>query len=230
MIDSVYKFECKYCHKKFKFEHNYLKHYCKEWKKVDLANSIEGEKAFALYQRWIKQSKGGIVKKPSFLTSRYFNAFIKISEFLDQVDIIDRAMYVDFMSKKKYFPNVWMESTAFDQFRSHLDSKIPPIKLIKISAKTISDESEDLGCDSSEYFDFVEPYHVLHLFETRKLSVWLLLQSSKFRTFVNKRLNQDQKIVMKTFLDSKKWAERYNAARNKKAREEVKRYLEALGL
>lgn len=203
------KFECEYCGQRYKQETSFLKHECKEKKRLDEFKTPKGQLAFLLYKRWILKSKHGRVGEVTFLTSNYYRTFIKIADFVISVDIADTMLFVDYMVGKKLRPHIWCMGNTYLEYLRHLDNKESPMKMIDISVKTILKECDIEEIDPGEFFDTVEPHHFIHLLESRKLSPWLLFISGKFRKFYKDKLNLDQRIIVNSFINAEKWALRF---------------------
>lgn len=223
-----FKFECKYCEKKFKQETWFLKHECKEKKRYDKFDTPKGQLAYLIYKRWILKSKHGRVSKDSFLTSRYYRTFIRISEYLIDVNIVNTNMFVDYMVNKKYTPHLWCGNDAYVEFLNHLDHKERPKKMIEISINTILKESDKRNIKPSEFFDSVDAYEIIHLFQSRKLSPWVVCFSDKFRKFYREKLKSDQRIFMDTLLNVDKWVKKFG--KHPRIVKQVKVYIKELEL
>lgn len=205
---DFFKFECKFCGQKFKYESRFLKHKCKEMQRHEEMHSITGEFAFALYKRWLEKKSHAVIRRASFINSSYFNTFIKIAEFLKQVDIVRPSMYVDFMVRKKISPAFWTRNEVYVSFTEYLDRNIPPSNLISITVDTILEEAEKHDVDSSELFDVISSADVLHLLEMRRLSPWLLTFSMKFQVFY-KNMNISHREIVSTYFNSDIWKKKF---------------------
>lgn len=222
-----YKYECEYCGQKFKQEGRFLKHYCKERKKVEESKSAIGKSAYLIYSQWIK-TKGGVANQKSFLGSRYFNTFIRVAKYLKEIDIADVDTFVRFVTEKRYMPSVWTSNDVYIPYIQYMDASVPPLKHATISSKTIMAVADEKEIPTSEFFEHVTGSEVIHLLQTRKLSPWLLYFSNKFKTFYNDKLNGDEKIIINTFLNGELWKERFE--KHKRVIPKIKHFVEGLDL
>lgn len=224
----LFKFECKYCGRKFKHESWFLKHECREKKRDKEFNTLNGQLAFSIYKRWILKSKNGVVTKSSFLISNYYRTFIKIAEYLVSVNIVKTYMFVNFMISKKYTPHLWCNNIVYVEFLNYLDNKETPKKMIDISIDTILKDSDARGIKTSEFFDSLSAHDIIQLFQSRKLSPWLVLFSDKFKSFYREKLNTDQRIFMNHLLNTDKWIKKFK--KHPRIVNQVKIYIKELDI
>ena len=73
-----------------------------------------------------------------------------------------------------------------------MDRKAPPVKQAEITINTLFDLSHERECEVADIFDVLTPNEVIQLLRQRRLSPWILLNSTKFKQFFVNRVSSEE--------------------------------------
>lgn len=207
-----YQFECQFCHKRFTYENNYIKHKCKMMIRDQELRSPEGQAAWMYYKDWLRyQRKRAPDDSMTFLTSKYYNAFNRFSAHVKALRLPNVDMFIKLMIELQYPPTLWTCDEVYSLYVQRLDAVTTPKELVNISLKTLFDLSVDYDCDISEIFEHISGSYVAQLLRERKVTPWLLLRSKKFKQFLINLSKSfpEQYIILETLINPSVWATRF---------------------
>lgn len=222
------QYTCKHCKKVFVKEHLYLAHKCKQMKRLEEFQSTAGQAAWEYYQMWMRQQKKAVHQPGSFLASRYYRTFINFAEFVKKTNLPSVEKFIWLMVEKKYPPIIWTSNEVYVLYLEFLDHKVSPMDQFALSLRTLMKYTDKHDVDVSEVFDKMLPTEVIHMLNTRRLSPWLLLHSSKFKLMFRDKFSPEQTIILENLIRPEFWIERFK--QNPKEVEKIKKNLAEIGL
>ena len=175
-------FECEYCETKFLTEVEFGKHHCREKERAEMLCTNEGVEAYTCYKTWFKKKKQFTPSQQVFIGSRYYNPFIKFAEFSKRVAIPDVDMYIGLMVEKEVLPQHWYHNDIYEMFLEYLDYECSPQLHLRITLQTLERVSKIFECKMSEVFEELEPSDMVKLIQSRNISPWVVLLSSRFKS------------------------------------------------
>lgn len=225
---SMSRFECKFCHKIFVNEDNFLNHECKQMKRDKELKTIDGQTALIYYQQWMKQMKKLPPPAASFLSSRYFRTFMDFVKFAKSVRLPNPEKFIWFAVQKKFTPIMWSSNDVYTLYLEFLDHKTPPMEQANTSITTLLNYADRHNIDVSNVFDHIEPYEIISFLQTRQLSPWLLLLSKKFKQFLINRTTSEQQMIIESVIRPEYWGAKF--AEHKQDIVDIKKCIEALDI
>ena len=222
------KFECKFCKMPFVSESRYMAHECKQMKRLKQFQSPQGQSAWNFYQQWMKKQQRTVYKASSFLDSRYFRTFMNFAEFVQRVDmpLVDRFIWL--MVEKKYPPTLWTTNEAYVLFLEFLDYKTTPDELFTLSLQTLFKAAVDADVDIKDVFDIIHPNDLIHMIRKRKISGWLLLNSSAFERIFTTKMSPEQQMIVETLIRPDHWYDQFE--QHSEYRKKVREVLDEIGI
>lgn len=204
-------YQCKFCHSRFVHEDRFMRHRCKQMKRDEEFRSIEGQQAWAYYQSWMKAHRRMVPAAKSFIHSKYFNSFIKFAQFVKKVHIPDTSAFIWLMKEKDISPTIWTNDLVYSQYLEFMDRKVAPKRHAEITINTLFDVADEHECEVSEIFDHLTANEVIILLRSRRISPWLLLNSSKFKDFFVNGTSDEEKIIMESIIRPPYWKAKFEA-------------------
>lgn len=208
MIPNIH--QCEFCSATFVNEKNLEKHSCKFMKRYEhVTKKKKGISAYNFYIKWLKTSGKSVkyIDKHSFIHSTQYNHFVSFVDFLAEKGIPDANLYIAFMISKDLLPQHWKRDDALEEFLEYYDCDISPKKHIEKSVDTIMRVAEALECEPSEIFEHLDNNTVLILVQARKISPWLLLNSTKFKQYLRERASAKERNYIQKHINPAKWKE-----------------------
>lgn len=224
---SDYKYECNFCKKKFKLEHKFMDHVCKQMIRDKEIRTPTGQAAWTLYQSWLKAQRKAVPKIDTFLDSRYYATFIKIAKFVKKVGIPDIDVFVKFMVEKNMPPAIWTNDEMYGRFLYYIDNRVSPEKQAMNTIEYLFKVADHLDVDVSEVFEYMTAGDIIPLLHRRQLTPWILLASPKFKALVQ-RSTEEEKMILAELIDAKKWKKKKQD--NPAINEKMKAYVKELDL
>ena len=198
MVILKTRYQCRYCAKSFAREDRYLDHECKLMKRDEEFKTPIGQAAWSFYQHWLTIQRRMVPASESFLSSKYYNSFVKFARFVHQVQLPDTDLFIKLMKDKDISPVMWCMDDIYASYLEHLDRTVPPLKQSEISVNTLLEYADNHQIDVSKVFEIMTGSEIIDLLAKRKLSPWLLLFSAKFGALYSHKASAEQKIKMDT--------------------------------
>ena len=176
-----HKFECKYCGKPFKSETFFMRHKCEEMKRSEEIRSVIGQAAYQYYSMWMKAYKRSVPPIDTFTSSKYYRSFINFAEYVQKLKLYKPAKFIELMHEKDISPQLWCRNEPFQYYSAWLDMVSDPLEQAASSADVIFNLAEMFKCTPAQVFDKVTSAELADLIRQRKLSMFLLLCSVKFK-------------------------------------------------
>jgi hypothetical protein len=206
--DLKQRYICRFCEKSFIREDRYIAHQCKQMRRDDEVRTPTGQAAFVFYQDWMKSHRRTAPSVEAFLTSRYYNSFMKFAKYVLDVQIPDIELFIWLMREKDIPPTIWTNDTVYTLYIEFLDRKSTPIHQTNITINTLFELADIYKTDVGSVFKVAHPIEVIGLLRKRKLSPWVLLHSLEFKNFYKDRTTPEQKIILDNIIRREYWAEK----------------------
>lgn len=192
-------FECNHCGKKFVSENNYKNHSCEEKERFEYCTkTIDGRRAFIYYKHW-QAIKGRQSELTTFISSRYYNSFVTLVEFIEQKMVPSPKKYIEYCEGKTLLPTMWKRGDVYLSYMKVYDKLVDPLEQVSSSIALIKKLASHIDCKPNEVFIYLYGGEVLKLLTTRQLSPYFCQFSNTFKVFL-KTLDQNEKInIMATY-------------------------------
>lgn len=224
----VSTFECSFCGKEFKREKSFLEHTCEQRTRHEaMRNDLTTKTAFRFYETWMRLQRRTVQNTTSFLKSKHFKAFVEFASFVKRVKLVDVEMYIRMMINKRIQPQYWISNKCFSMYLTYVDHKKTPMQHAKITINTLMNIAEAANCDVSEVFNVLTPQETVFLIQQRKLSLWVLLRSKKFKSMIL-TLDDDERETIEELLQPETWINKFQ--QHHAAAETMKKLVTELGI
>lgn len=174
------KFECKYCRKTFEREKAYLKHECKKMKRIKAHRTPLGQQAYNLYKKWLTFQGKTAPPPETFITSRFYNSFMRIAEFVKKTKLASVDIFIKVMVEKTYEPVLWLRDDVYTFYLTYMQTQVSPLKQADISVMWLYKIADAAEVDVSEVFTVLSDTELLSLIRQQKISPWILFSSKEF--------------------------------------------------
>ena len=205
-----------------------MKHKCKQMKREEEFQSIIGQAAWLYYKNWMKVQQKLVPKSKSFLSSNFYNSFIKFSKHVRKVQLPDPNVFIRFMKDRGILPPIWTCDEVYSMYLEYLDRRAPATQRAATTTDMLLKIADLADVDVSEVFDVLEANDVIALLRRRSLSPWILLQSNKFRDFFANKTSSEERIILESLIRPDFWTDKF--AKNPKSVQLMKVIVEELKL
>jgi hypothetical protein len=219
---------CEYCEKVYKTPAGFLNHSCKEKQRLDEIKTPIGQIALIYYEKWMRMQYGRTFDTTTFMTSRFYNAFIKFAHFVKKIKgFVNSDEYVKLMITNKFMPSLWCDARVYIKYIKHIDSVTTTNEKITSSFYTLYSIAEANDCTIDKVFKYIPAYTIMQLMYEQKLSPWVLLHSGKFMAYVM-GLSEEEQILLEDFINPGIWKQTFDA--NPKSIAVIKKCIKQLKL
>jgi len=163
----------------------------------------------------------------TFSTSRYFNSFVKFVEWSRKLKLPSRTQFIRLMAGKKLSPMLWCRDECYSLYLEWIDRTSDPIDQAATTVETLYKIAEASEMPVTKVFSIINYMEVMQLIRQRKLSPWLLLCSSQFKTFLV-GLDVSEKDELLNLIGYSYWATKFMD--NPKIVEDMKIIAKELGI
>lgn len=203
-----HRYICNFCEKSFAREDRYIAHNCKQMKRDEEIRTPIGQAAYQFYQDWMKSNRRVAPSIDAFLTSRYYNSFIRFAKYAHTVQLPDIKLFIWLMHEKDLTPTIWTNDTVYAIYIEFLDRNTTPLHQADITINTLFEQAEKYQVDVSNIFKVIHPVDVINLLRERRVSAWILLFSIEFKKFYMERTTPEQKIILDNLIRRPYWTEK----------------------
>jgi hypothetical protein len=219
--------ECEYCGVKYKKESAFMSHQCSEMIKAKQLKSPDGILAYQYYVQWMKEKGRKAPDPQTFSYSRFFTSFINFVAFVKKLQIPSVDRYIYLMSIRDLSPMLWCRDECYAVYLEWSDKTSTPIEQAEITVNTIFEYANKREFDYQNFFSELHPGEIFSLIQQRKLSMWVLLNSQKFRAILNALPLQERK-QLSEMIGFEYWARKIND--KPEAVQQMKQIVSELGI
>ena len=173
----------------------------------------EGVAGWLSYCTWLKCMGKKVPPQAGFISSRFYQSFIKFAAFCQATKLPNVDSYIRHMVKHDVPPVIWTHTSIYEEWIRVSTTEKSPVKLVQTSAIFLCKVAEQQHCDVAQIFDHTTSGEVSQWIRAGSVSPWLLLTSTKFKQWF-KDLDADDKDSMTTVLDVEEWIDKIKANPN----------------
>lgn len=204
---------CSHCSKGFMQERSFLDHVCTQMQRYQKMKTPDGMSAWLAYSAWLRCQGKKITTQQGFLSSHFYQSFIKFAEFVRAVKNIDVERYARDMVAHNIPPVIWTNDAIYSEWIRSTSVERSPLKLVQQTAVFLMDYAEDGGFDVSDIFDHITSSQLSDWILTGKVTPWFLLGSSKFKTWYS-LFDEDDKKYFSQAMNPSEWIDRIRSNPN----------------
>jgi hypothetical protein len=198
---------CGYCGKAFMREAAYIDHVCTQMQRHQKMKTSEGVAAWIAYSTWLKVQGKKVPPQTSFLSSHYYQSFIKFASFVQQVKTLDIEEYIRHMVKNNIQPVIWTHNAIYGEWIRANSVERSPLKAVQKSCVFLLDVAEEKNVPIEQLFENCSSPEVGNWIATGQVSPWLLLNSNSFKQWWS-QLDDDDKQQLSKIISPSEWMAR----------------------
>ena len=198
-------FKCDFCEAQFITQDTFEAHSCRQRERMQELSTSTGVLAYKHYSLWFKKRKLLIPNKESFVVSRYYKTFFSFTKFTKKMGVPDVDLYIGFMARENILPQHWSNPDIYNYFLDYFDNECKVTTHLRITIKTMERLASILECKLDEVFDNLDVDDCIKLIQSRNFSPWVLLLSSKFKTFISDNATNEQLKLIEEVMKVNRW-------------------------
>ncbi len=221
-------FECEHCLMKFAREGNFKKHSCRQMKRNALLKKPIGITAYSSYCDWLTYKGFKVHSSEQFIDSRLFTSFVLFTRYATKIALPAKDRFIEYMVELDIHPRDWTGKVVYEHFMESFDQLFTADDQFDISLETVYELGKNLECETGDIFLYMEPGTVIGIIQAKKFSPWFLLNSRKFKNFMQTEMTREQKILLDKYIDIDKWESMFNKCPKRVSR--FKKNISEIGL
>lgn len=162
-----------------------------------------------------------------FVTSNYWNGFVKYGTYCVDVDALSPGDYVIWLLKSKIPLDNWASDRIYTQFLIEYLLLEDPMTGIHRSVRTLADIADRENIRITDVLRLYNANSLCYLITKGKISPWLLYNTDSGRQFLAS-LNQDQQSMIMDYINPDAWS--IKIYRNSESATEIKNLLSGAGI
>lgn len=205
-------YKCGYCGKSFAREKTLSVHVCEPKRRHLSKNEKHVQMALLTYQRFYEIGQKAQKKKTfdEFVSSPYYNAFVKFGSFMSNANPLYPEKFIDFVIKSGVKLDHWCRDELYDTYLQELIKIEPADGAIQRSIQTMMDWADDKEAAWNHYFSYVNLNRATYDIKEGKISPWVLLNSKSGKDMLQK-MNDEQLEIVSPIIDPIFWKKRFKA-------------------
>lgn len=207
-------------------EQAFLDHVCVPMQRTHKLKTTEGVAAWLAYSAWLKYKGKKIPPQQAFISSQFYQSFIKFAEFCRSVKNLNMENYVRHMVKYDIAPVIWTHAAIYGEWIRANDEQ-PPLKSVQATTLYLLEYCDGQKIDIANLFDNVGSTTITDWVLTGRVSPWLLFGSTKFKRWFGE-LDDNDKSFLSDALNPAEWGERLKG--NPNTLVQIKSIVAELGL
>lgn len=202
-------FECKFCNQRYVKEAQYKKHKCELMERDDFVkNTKRGRFTYTIYKTWLKVRGYQQQGRDIFIESRYYSSILKFADFYYDAMLPDLEDYLKFVVQGQFLPQMWINTTVYEQYLVAFDDRVKPLRQAEITFKYLDILARSLECNPVEVFDYIYVNELAKLIQCRRLSPWVLLASKRFYRYLEE-CEPEEVPILETMVNEDIWLPKF---------------------
>lgn len=201
---------CAYCGKPFVKESTLFKHVC-ERKRRFLAKGEKhvsmGFQAFVRFFELTQQSKT-LKTYDDFISSPYYNAFVKFGSFLSNTAPMYPQKFIDYVVTSGVKLDHWCRDELYDKYIANLIRVEHAETAVERSLATMQAWADSNNSVWSHYFKYVSSSRAVYDIKDGKISPWVLLNAPTGKDMI-RSLSDEQLAMIGSIIDPAYWKDQF---------------------
>lgn len=206
-------YTCKYCKKGFRKESTLAAHLCEPKRRWQQETETGVQLGLKAYLRFYELSQGSAKFKSysDFVTSPYYNAFVKFGRYCQDIRCINFQSFLDWLLKNNKKIDHWCSDRIYTEWLSDYmkrEAVQDALERALREMQTYADDHPELRNGFSDYFRYGNANRVCHHISTGRISAWVILNCRSGIEFMENMTN-DQANVVFPWVDPDYWGRKF---------------------
>lgn len=199
-------FKCGYCGKAFMKEKTLAVHVCEKKRRHMARSEKHVQCALLAYQKFYDHVQNSTKKKPfdDFVSSPYYNAFVKFGSFVVNAKPINPEHFIDWVVKSGVKLDHWCRDALYDRYLLEFVKEESADGAIQRTFTTMLEWAQQNDSSFEHYFLYANLNRITHDIKEGLISPWILLNCKSGRKVLT-NLNDEQVEIVSTILDPDYW-------------------------
>ena len=206
-------YKCLYCEKAFVKESTLAVHLCEPKRRWQQEREVGVQLGLKAYLRFYEVTQGSARLKSyaDFVTSPYYNAFVKHGRYCQSIRCINFANFLDWLLRNNKKIDNWCSDKLYEEWMHDYLRREAVQDALERALKemqTYADDHPDLKNGFSDYFRYGNSNRVVHHITTGRISPWIVYNCASGVAFLDQLL-EDQVAMIIAYIDPDYWQRKF---------------------
>jgi hypothetical protein len=210
-LNQTYK--CRYCDKDFRKESTLTAHLCEQKRRWQQERETGVQLGLRSYLRFYETTQGSAKLKSyeDFVTSPYYNAFVKYGRYLVAIRAINPTSFTDWLLKNNKKLDYWCKDSLYEEWMRDYIKREAVQDALERALKEMQEYADnhlELRNGFRDYFRFGQPNRICYHVSTGRISPWIIYNSTSGVEFLE-GLNENQINLIISWIDPGYWQQKF---------------------
>ena len=206
-------YKCRYCEKAFVKESTLAVHLCEPKRRWQQEKEVGVQLGLKAYLRFYEVTQGSARLKSyaDFVSSPYYNAFVKHGRYCQSIRCINFANFLDWLLRNNKKIDNWCSDKLYEEWMHDYLRKEAVQDALERALKEMQDYADDhpdLKNGFSDYFRYGNSNRVVHHITTGRISPWIVYNCASGVDFLG-NLSEDQVAMVMPWIDPDHWQRKF---------------------
>ena len=211
--ESNQTYKCRYCDKEFRKESTLTAHLCEQKRRWQQERETGVQLGLRSYLRFYETTQGSAKLKSyeDFVTSPYYNAFVKYGRYLVAIRAINPTSFTDWLLKNNKKLDYWCKDSLYEEWMRDYIKREAVQDALERALKEMQEYADnhlELRNGFRDYFRFGQPNRICHHVSTGRISPWVIYNSTSGVAFLE-GLNEGQLTLIMPWIDPEFWQHKF---------------------
>jgi len=207
-------YKCKYCEKTYRKESTLFAHLCEQKRRWQQEKETGVQLGLKAYLRFYELSQGSAKLKTyaDFVTSPYYNAFVKFGRYSQSIRCINFGNYLDWLLRNNKKIDRWCSDQLYTEWLPEYLKKEATQDALERALKEMTEYAEthpELRNGFSDYFRYGNANRICYHISTGRISPWVIYNCGSGIQFLEE-LNEEQTVIILPWIDPEYWQRRFH--------------------
>ncbi len=202
-------FECSFCGKVVKNEATFIRHSCKQKKKIDDRNNVPNRIAYQAYSRFYTRNKKTAPDISNFESSKVYGAFVRFGEFVVLNKVSSIELFIDYVIASKRGIDKWCDISLYTDFLASMAKSETWDRAIERNIYIMQEWATKNNREVKNFYREMTPSGLVHVISLGKVSPWTFMLSESGQDLLA-QCNSEQLSIINKIFDFKIWKHRFS--------------------
>ena len=210
-LSQTYK--CRYCEKAFAKESTLAVHLCEPKRRWQQEKETGVQLGLKAYLRFYEMTQGSAKLKSyeNFVTSPYYNAFVKYGRYCQSIRCINFTNFLDWLLRNNKKIDYWCKDTLYEEWMHEYLKREAVQDALERALNEMQDYAEEhpeLRNGFTDYFRYGNSNRICHHIVTGRISPWIVYNCTSGVEFLD-QLDSVQVEMILPWIDPDHWQRRF---------------------
>jgi hypothetical protein len=206
-------YKCRYCEKSFVKESTLAVHLCEPKRRWQQEKEVGVQLGLKAYLRFYEITQGSARLKSyaDFVTSPYYNAFVKHGRYCQSIRCINFANFLDWLLKNNKKIDNWCSDKLYEEWMHEYLRKEAVQDALERALNEMqdyADEHPELRNGFTDYFRYANTNRICHHISTGRISPWVVYNCDSGVAFLD-GLTEEQVVMILPWIDPEHWQRKF---------------------